>query len=378
MRDPAMASPTIEEIDGDDAHMLAMHDGKMRRHAVSYFRGEHTNFHPRDPSLLKSDFVTTHIAHGLMPAAPFLDKSSQIVAIGSCFAAHIANYLFERGFDVGTRRPNAAYVTSVSDGMVNSYALLQQFEWAWTGRQPSQPLWYDRDARILAADEEIRLETKALFDTADCFILTFGLSEVWYDEPTGEVFWRAIPIRLYDPTRHKFRVAGFEENLANMRRIHALIREHRPDARIVMTLSPIALQATFRPIPCIVANTESKAILRAALGEMMRTTQDERLFYFPSYEVVQECFTAPFLNDRVHVHNHVLDFNMGVFERYFCLTGMTDADLRVRWEVARELDRRVAAEGHGAAPSLKAKDWAITREISRQLHLAAGAGDRAD
>jgi hypothetical protein len=72
---------------------------------------------------------------------------------------------------------------------------------------PSAELWQAGKAERFEYDEEVRLATKALFDKADVFILTFGLSEIWYDELTGGTFWRAIPKGKFDKTRHKFRVA---------------------------------------------------------------------------------------------------------------------------------------------------------------------------
>ena len=65
--------------------------------------------------------------------------------------------------------------------------------------------------------------------------------------------------------------------------IHAVIRKHRPDARIVVTLSPIPLMATFRPVSCMVANSVSKASLRCAIDTVMTEAGDPRLFVlFPA------------------------------------------------------------------------------------------------
>ena len=98
--------------------------------------------------------------------------------------------------------------------------------------------------------------TKKLFDETDVYILTLGLSEVWHDEQTGGVFWRTIPKDAFDPARHKFRVSTVDENRDNLAAIQALIRKHRPDAKIVLTLSPIPLAATFRNVSCVSANTK--------------------------------------------------------------------------------------------------------------------------
>jgi len=144
--------------------------------------------------------------------------------------------------------------------------------------------------------------TKKLFDETDVYILTLGLSEVWHDEQTGGVFWRTIPKDAFDPARHKFRVSTVDENRDNLAAIHALIRKHRPDAKIVLTLSPIPLAATFRNVSCVSANTVSKAVLRVAIDEIMRDVGPEgALHYWPGFEIVVYAFGAPFKADRRHL-----------------------------------------------------------------------------
>jgi hypothetical protein len=326
--------------------------GQKRKTNYTFFRGASTQFHPNDDTFKHDDVLTQYVVKSLMPATPVISSETPIVAFGSCFASHIGHYLAGINYNVATRKDDTAYVSKMGDGIVNTYAILQQFEWAWEGKMPQNALWHDYNAAELGYDERVRKRTKRLFDSADVFILTFGLSEVWYDEPTGEVFWRAIPYEKYDATRHKFRVTTQAENLANIRRIHNLIRQHRPDAYIVTTLSPIALTATFRNVPSLIANAASKAILRSALDEFHSEANDERLFYFPSYEIALECFDNPIMEDRKHVHKYVLDFNMKVFERFFCKSGLTDVDLLSEFRKAQKLDRRVRRWGAWAVPRI--------------------------
>src|SRR5665213_3583836 len=132
--------------------------------------------------------------------------------------------------------------------MVNSYAIRQQFEWAFEGRQFSEGLWRDKTGQLLRPEVEVREETLAIFQSAEVFILTLGLSDVWYDKQTGEVFWRAIPADTFDAEKYGFRVTTVEENLDNLRTIVRLIRQHRPDAGIVLPLTPVPLFATLRPV----------------------------------------------------------------------------------------------------------------------------------
>jgi hypothetical protein len=325
-------------------------DGVQRKTGASFFRGETTNFYPSDKSLERTGVVAEYLAKGWMPAERFVRSDTPIVAFGSCFADNISKYLHKAGFNVLTKRDSLAYVSKMGDGMVNTFAIRQQFEWAWLGKTPRADLWHGYDAAKFGYDEAVRLRTKALFDEAEMFIITLGLSEVWYDEVTGEVFWRAVPKDKYDPTRHKFRVTTHAENLENLQAIYQLIRRFRPDAAILFTVSPIPLTATFRPVTCLSANAVSKAILRAAVDEFFRqnTPNDPKLFYFPSYDIVMYGFNHQWRDDRRHVYSHVLDFNMKVFERYYCQSALDDDGLLASFRYAQRQDRLVGQLGHAA------------------------------
>ncbi|WGD30516.1 GSCFA domain-containing protein [Ancylobacter sp. WKF20] len=293
-----------------------------------------------------------------MPSRGFVEHSTPIVAFGSCFAANISNHLHERGFNVLTKKDNKAYVTHMGDGMVHTYAIRQQFEWAWLNKTPALDLWHGYSAEEFGYSESARQDTKNLFDTAEVFVITLGLSEIWYDEPTGEVFWRAIPKDRYDATRHKFRVATHAETLANITAIHALIRKFRPDATIILTVSPIPLTATFRPVTCLSANAVSKATIRSAVDEFINATMptDERLFYFPSYDIVMYAFNHQWTEDRRHVYRHVLDFNMKIFEHYFCTPALPKEALDASYRKAQRLDRLVGTLGHSAVAKRATND----------------------
>lgn len=367
------------------ATILIEQDGQTRRTNATFFRGESVNFYPSDKSLVKGKAVDTYMGHGWMPDKAFVTKDTKLVAFGSCFASNISNYLHARGYNVLTKSEGKSYVTKMGDGIVNTFAILQQFKWAWLNHVPEGNFWHGYEAEEFGYDDEIRLETKAIFDQADVFIITLGLSEVWYDEPTGEVFWRAVPKEKYDPSRHKFRVSTVEENKNNLFEICKLIRQFRPDAKIVITVSPIPLVATFRPVSCIAANAVSKAVLRVTVDEVMRKLQpdDPKLFYFPSYDVVMYAFDNQWLEDRRHVYPHVLDFNMKIFETYYCDSDMSVPDLEEAYKRALEKDRQIATEGHTASPReamparpVKQKKHKLTREDKVAQRVAARAASR--
>lgn len=294
--------------------------GRRQEAGGHWFRGEHCNFNPARANMRAPDAIEKFILEGWLPPEPLIGPETRVTTFGSCFARHIGEYLDRRRYRILTRQESNAHVVTIGEGMVNSYAIRQQFDWAFRGAVPATEIWHGYSAEQFGFDEEIRKSTLELFETTDVFILTFGLSEVWYDEPTGEVFWRAVPADVYDPARHKFRITSVAENEENIRAIYDTIREFRPDASIVFTLSPIPLVATFRPESCIAANSVSKAILRAAIDEVYRDVAGEgHLYYWPSYEIVMEGFEGNvFGADRRHVHPDVLDYIMLLFETHYC------------------------------------------------------------
>lgn len=313
--------------------------GRQQKAHRSWFRGAHTNFNPTVANMRQVTAVPEFVLKGWLPDTPPINRDTNIVAFGSCFAENITKWLAKRDYSVLTAKDSAfgdTYVVRFGEGMVNSFVLRQQFEWAFEGRNFSEDLWHGTSGEALAYDASIRARTREVFMAADMFIITLGLSEIWYDKQSGDAFWRAVPEEQYDESRHGFRIASVAENAENLRAIHALIRKHRPEARILFTLSPVPLVATFRPVSCLTANSASKAILRAALDEVLRELQpgDTRLHYWPSYEIVLDVFADRWTPDRRHFREPILEYIMTLFETFWC-TGAPQMDLRLAWLRAR-------------------------------------------
>ncbi len=289
----------------------------------SWYRGEHCNWIASRENLAEPAALEKYVLHGWLPLAPFITKQDYITPFGSCFAGHIIAWLQQRGYQVCHNKLGTSHVVNCGEGIVNTFALRQQFDWAYRGKQFNEDLWYDSKGELAAATEEIRQATREVFEQTTVFIITLGLSEIWCNRLTEEVFWRAIPKSKFDPSIHGFRVATYDENLENLDSIYFLLGVFRPTAKIVFTLSPIPLVATFRPVSCMTANSASKAILRAALDTFMQRRGDAgRAFYWPSYEIVKDFLPAlgidPYQRDGRHVRQEHLDMIMSAFERYYC------------------------------------------------------------
>jgi hypothetical protein len=287
-----------------------------------WFRGDHVNYMPSRTNLFEKNAIQDYVLKGWLPDRPFISKNHYITAFGSCFAVHVSNYLLNHGYRVFNESSAlaAAYVIRCGEGMVNSFAVVQQFQWAYGEKEFNENLWFDKSGFETPYDADIRERTRAIFDQTDIFLITLGLSEVWYNKQTGDVFWRAIPRSKFDPLRHGFKVTSVAENLENLNTIYRIIRQRRPNAAIIFTLSPIPLLATFRPVSCITANSVSKSILRVAIDEFHRAhSQDKQLFYFPSFEIVKEYFRDPFRGDNRHVRANIVNEIMDNFARHYLL-----------------------------------------------------------
>jgi len=63
-----------------------------------------------------------------------------------------------------------------------------------------------------------------------------------------------------------------------------LLKSINPKAKMLLTVSPVPLNATASDDHVLVASTRSKSVLRSVAGDIAEDESD--VFYFPSYEVI--------------------------------------------------------------------------------------------
>ena len=345
-----------------------------RRKLATWHRGDTVNYFPNSSDFFSNTFLQDYVLKGWIPEAPILTRGMKITAFGSCFAANITRHLSSIGFDLSSNRDPDIYISRIGDGLVNTPSILGQFEWALENKHQPQNLWHGWKAEGYGYDEGIRLRTRDVFLGTEFFIITLGLSEVWYDELTGGTFWRSVPDGVFDERRHKFRVMSMAETKSHIARIYDLIRTHVPDAKVLFTISPIPLAATFRPVSCLTANAVSKAILRAALDEFLRdqaAALSRVLFYFPSMEIVQYGFTDPWGPDCRHPTTIVLDTVMKTFEAVYCMGESTLEDANAMFQMFRaqnieEIAQRKPDDGERQLLARAAKNAKRAGTIARQ------------
>lgn len=124
-----------------------------------------------------------------------------------------------------------------------------------------------------------------MFETADVLMLTLGLTEHWQGAD-GAAFPLApgVVSPQAEAADYRFVNASCADIVAEGDALLAQLHEVNPKLRMVMTVSPVPLIATYEPRHVLVSTVASKSILRAAIDELCR--QHAWVAYFPSYEII--------------------------------------------------------------------------------------------
>lgn len=244
-----------------------------------------------------------------LPVDPGLTITPQtpIASIGSCFAREIRRKLLYRGYAYITEEsdhPASVHASAAWERTYNTFCMRQIFEYTFDTFNPDIRWWIapqsgkvqDPYRRIILYDTLDQAETdfanhlrcsRMALEKAQVLILTLGLTEIWEDQYDGSVI--CLPSGPYvkeggDMARYRFRVSRYMENLDNLERIHQLMARNNPQCRLLVTVSPVHLWATFRKDADVIsASCNSKSTLRAAADEFV--SRHDNVFYFPAYEM---------------------------------------------------------------------------------------------
>lgn len=274
---------------------------------------------------------TTDVERFLEPICPVtvrpkfpLSPDQAVFCIGSCFARNVEEQLIYRGVRVLSKR----LVCPPSDwprrpnGIVNKFtthSMLNEAAWLETPPRLEEDLFTQTgdgwmDYQLAPRAEPVSLERAierrryltedyfARLRQADVTVITLGLVEVWRDEKAGR-YLNAAPgmaaVRR-EPGRFSFEVLGVESNRRALEELHATLKRLNPAMRMIVTVSPVPMNATFTGKDPIIANSRSKSILRVVAEDLAEAHGD--VDYFPSYEMIAH---APrrkaYLPDCLHV-----------------------------------------------------------------------------
>jgi len=269
--------------------------------------------------------------------------SDDFFTMGSCFAREIEKFLVKNGFSApmtALALPKEEMISGTPNEILNKYtpfSMLNELTWALTGATPPDEHLYleaedglyldphlhpDLKPVTLERAKERRAAVSALTARIkDCrvIVLTMGLVEAWFDNLSGLYLNGQPPKRAIDanPNRFALHVLSYEDVITAIEGIRSVISQHcRPDARILITVSPVPFRATFTGRDALSANTYSKSVLRTAVETFVR--RHNNVDYFPSYEMVTlSDRAAAYWIDNIHVRPDMVARIMNtVFSNY--------------------------------------------------------------
>jgi hypothetical protein len=284
-----------------------------------------------------------------MISAKFTIGPDDLVStMGSCFAQHISRYLTRIGLQY--------FVTETDDGISAAEALRrnfgvfsarygnvytvrqarQLFERAFGIVEETSDSW-SKDGRVLdpmrpqiepdgfvstvemETSREIHLAAvRRVFLESDVLVFTLGLTEAFMSNRDGLVYPVAPGVSggTFSPSEHRFVNFSVTEVVEDLSTFVSLVQNKNPNIRILITVSPVPLIATFEPRHVLVSNAISKATLRVAAAQVA----DENFYveYFPSYEIVVGSADgyAYFAPDLRQVEQRGVDHVMRIFQKH--------------------------------------------------------------
>jgi hypothetical protein len=274
-----------------------------------------------------------------------LRKTDRIASAGSCFAGNLVPYLERFGYTYLRAETRHSAFRAIPSENVGYEAFSAAYGHIYTVRQllqlfrrsrheftPIEDRWKtslglidpfrpglryhaltDREFELLR--EQHYGAVRAVFEQADVFIFTLGLTEAWVSRLDGSVF-PSCPGTVagdFDESKHmfvNFTVTEMVEDLETFMRSAQLVN---PSLRFILTVSPVPLVATATSDHVLCASTYSKAALRVVAEDVARMNQC--VTYFPAYEIVTgpQAPTSFFDADRRSVTAEAIDTVVDAF-----------------------------------------------------------------
>lgn len=161
----------------------------------------------------------------------------------------------------------------------------------WTEESEGGMTYRDPYRRLMLARslEDLGLARAAVeavidkgIDEAGVFVFCIGETEIFRDEDG-----RVVTYTHGHGSGEGLQVARsrHSDNLENLARVVEIINARRPGAQIVVAVSPVRMDRTFLEKDVLTADSDAKAVLRAAMGSLAR--RYENVTYFPLLEITQ-------------------------------------------------------------------------------------------
>ena len=254
-----------------------------------------------------------------------ITQNTRIASIGTCFAEEFAFYMLAQHFNYVRTEP-AALSASANWGRVYTIPNLHQIVRYSIDRsfplhaEKSAKGWFDplrehdsaysatRDDALKAVEAH-RQASRRAFAEAELLIITVGQNEAWVDQ-RSEMVWARLPPREIlegvPPDTFSAREFGYAENCALLTGLINDLFALNPALRILLTVSPVPSHATFCDTDVVSQSFANKCLLRSVVRDVIAGFPD-RVFYFPSFEMVMCYNPRSFRADNRHVRHATVD-----------------------------------------------------------------------
>jgi len=263
--------------------------------------------------------------------AKFIDKSMDIVAIGSCFAQELKAWLGSHGYKCHPDEWGVVY-NPRSIRQIVSYSLEPQ---TWS---PAERFWIigggycdpyrkspDHTGPVLLGGNEAEAEvslakhiqsSSGILRTAKLVVLTFGLTEHFRNAVDKKSFYAMPYDAVYNKEIHEFHSLSYDEVVGDLTAIVDLFERHNPGVNLLLSVSPVPLVATFRrDLGAYIATWYSKSILHAATLEVV--SKHGNVHYMPSFEIAKSDPAANYNEDGRHVSRQCVERIMEAFTELY-------------------------------------------------------------
>jgi len=241
-----------------------------------------------------------------------------IGSAGSCFAQHIARRLSKEGFNYflaetppqgmpseeaisksyglfSARYGNIYTVRQLRQLFERAFGKFEPLDTAWRSvragyidpfRPEIEPSGVDSPEEVTAANDVHLEAVRNLFEKVGVFIFTLGLTECWRRKQDGAVFPIAPGVVAADVNmgNYEFVNLSYEDVKNDLDAFITDLMAINPSARLVLTVSPVPLVATYENRHVLTSTVASKSILRAVADDAERRWSG--VLYFPSYELI--------------------------------------------------------------------------------------------
>ena len=259
--------------------------------------------------------IRNHIATEHKTSPKFITKQTKFFTIGSCFAVNLYKSLLANGYN--------ASCMWLADNFNTTFANKHLVDW-FSGElknpdiaQRIHELSIDIESGLEKHDRDYYVNQ---IKNADVFIMTLGVAAAFFSPAGDFVMPRPSELHMRALTEHyEFKTSSVSQNVENVRYIINAIRRLAPHIKIVLTVSPVPLHATFEFESAVVADCLSKSVMRVTAHEVVHHCGFKDVYYWPSFEVFRWAGSnaGPLYsaddNDSLHVSQYGIEANIRCF-----------------------------------------------------------------